>query len=59
MLRSTPDAIVTCDGDQILTGCFRTAFVTSENADGIIIGLRAPQGPTAMVDFDIGKVQLA
>ena len=59
MLRSTSEAVVTCDGDRILTDCFQSAFVTTESADGIVIGLRAPQGPTAMHDFDIGKVQLA
>lgn len=55
-LHATKNGICTDDGSHILSGCFHSAFTTREEIDGITLGLKAPFGPTAVHDFDLGKV---
>ena len=55
-LHATKHGICTDDGIHILSGCFHSAFTTCEEIDGITLGLKAPFGPTALHDFDLGKV---
>ena len=55
-VKVTKNGVSTYNGDSILTHCFPTAEITEKDADGIVLGFKATEGPTAMQDLSLGKV---
>ena len=55
-VKVTSNSLVTYTGDRILIGCFPRAFITEKDADGIVLGFGASEGPVAIQDFSLGKV---
>ena len=55
-VKVTSNSLVTYTGDRILVGCFPRAFITEKDADGIVLGFAASEGPVAIQDFSLGKV---
>ncbi len=55
-VKVTSNSLVTYTGDRILIGCFPRAFITEKDADGVVLGFGASEGPVAIQDFSLGKV---
>ncbi len=55
-VKVTSNSLVTYTGDRILVGCFPRAFITEKDADGIVLGFGACEGPVAIQDISLGKV---
>ncbi|KAL0042463.1 hypothetical protein WJX79_000575 [Trebouxia sp. C0005] len=56
-VKVTSNSLVTYTGDRILVGCFPRAFITEKDADGVVLGFGASEGPVAIQDFSLGKLQ--